>query len=58
MVSETYHLNQHGFNCEIERGSMQKQTTIISSMLNNGLSQEEISKITNIPIKEVKMVKF
>ena len=58
MVSETYHLNQHGFNCGIERGSMQKQTTIISSMLNNGLSQEEISKITNIPIKEVKMVKF
>ncbi len=37
---------------------MQKQTTIISAMLNNGLSQEEISKITTIPIKEVKTVKF
>ena len=53
---------QHGFNREIERGleqgSMQKQTTIISAMLNNGFSQEEISKITNIPIKEVKTVKF
>ena len=35
-----------------------KQTTIISAMLNNGLSQEEIFKITNIPIKEVKTVKF
>ena len=53
---------QHGFNRGIERGieqgSMQKQTTIISAMLNNGFSQEEISKITNIPIKEVKTVKF
>ena len=53
---------QHGFNRGIERGieqgSMQKQTTIISAMFNNGLSQEEISKITNIPIKEVKTVKF
>ena len=37
---------------------MQKQTTIISAMLNNELSQEKISKITNIPIKEVKTVKF
>ena len=35
---------------------MQKQTAIISAMLNNGFSQEEISKITNIPIKEVKAV--
>ena len=55
---------QHGFNCGvkqgiergIEQGSMQKQTAIISAMLNNGFSQEEISKITNIPIKEVKAV--
>ena len=53
---------QHGFNrgieCGIEQGSMQKQTAIISAMLNNGFSQEEISKITNIPIKEVKTIKF
>ena len=59
---------QHGFNRGIERGieqgiergieqgSMKKQTAIISAMLNNGFSQEEISKITNISIKEVKAV--
>ena len=47
---------ERGIECGIEQGSMQKQTAIISAMLNNGFSQEEISKITNIPIKEVKAI--
>ena len=54
--------DKHGFSRGVEygleQGSTKERISIISAMLNNGFSQEEISKITNIPIKEVKTVKF
>ena len=50
--------DKHRFECGLEQGSTKERTSIISAMLNNGMIQEEISKITGIPIKEVKSVKL
>ncbi len=49
---------EQGIERGIEQGSTKERTSIISAMLNNGMSQEEISKMTGIPIKEVKSVKL
>ena len=46
------------FKAGIEQGSTKERISIISAMLNNGMSQEEISRMTGIPIKEVKSVKL
>ena len=50
--------DKHGFERGLEQGSTKERTSIISAMLNNGMIQEEISKMTGIPIKEVKSVKL
>ncbi len=50
--------DKHGFERGLEQGSTKERTSIISAMLNNGMSQEEISKMTGIPIKEVKSLKL
>ena len=47
-----------GIERGIEQGSTKERISIISAMLNNGMSQEEISRMTGIPIKEVKSVKL
>ena len=47
-----------GIERGIEQGNVKKQTSIISTMLGNGISQEEISRITGIPIKEIKAIKL
>ena len=49
---------EQGIERGLEQGSTKERTSIISAMLNNGMSQEEISKMTGIPIKEVKSVKL
>ena len=46
------------FKAGIEQGNVEKQTSIISTMLGNGISQEEISRMTGIPIKEIKAIKL
>ena len=50
--------DKRGFERGLEQGSTKERTSIISAMLNNGMSQEEISKMTGIPIKEVKSLKL
>ena len=47
-----------GIERGIEQGNVEKQTSIISTMLGNGISQEEISRMTGIPIKEIKAIKL
>ena len=47
-----------GIKRGLEQGNVEKQTSIISTMLGNGISQEEISRMTGIPIKEVKAIKL
>ena len=47
-----------GIERGIEQGSTKERISIISAMLNNGMSQEEISRMTGIPIKEVKSIKL
>ena len=49
---------EQGLERGLEQGNVEKQTSIISAMLNNGMSQEEISRMTGIPIKEVKAIKL
>ena len=49
---------EQGIERGLEQGSTKERISIISAMLNNGMSQEEISRITGIPIKEVKSVKL
>ena len=49
---------ERGIEQGIEQGSTKERISIISAMLNNGMSQEEISRMTGIPIKEVKSVKL
>ena len=39
-------------------GIEQERISIISAMLNNGMSQEEVTRMTGIPIKEVKAIKL
>ena len=50
------------FKAEIERGleqgSTKERISIISAMLNNGISQEEVTKMTGIPTKEVKTIRI
>ena len=46
--------DKHGFEREIEQGRI----FIISAMLNSGMRQEEIYRMTGIPIKEVKAIKL
>ena len=47
---------EQGLERGLEQGNVEKQTSIISTMLGNGISQEEISRMTGIPIKEVKAI--
>ena len=47
-----------GIKRGLEQGNVEKQTSIISTMLGNGISQEEISRMTGIPIKEVNAIKL
>ncbi|MDD6245212.1 MAG: hypothetical protein PUB03_06095 [bacterium] len=47
-----------GIERGIEQGSTKERISIISAMLNNGMSQEEVTRMTGIPIKEVKSVKL
>ena len=49
---------EQGLERGLEQGNVEKQTSIISTMLGNGISQEEISRMTGIPIKEVKAIKL
>ena len=49
---------EQGIERGLEQGSTKERISIISAMLNNGMSQEEISRMTGIPIKEVKSVKL
>ncbi len=49
---------EQGLERGLEQGNVEKQTSIISAMLNNGMSQEEISRMTGIPIKEVKAIRI
>ena len=46
------------FKAGIEQGSTKERISIISAMLNNGMSQEEVTRMTGIPIKEVKAIKL
>ena len=41
-----------------EGTSTKERISIISAMLNNGMSQEEVTRMTGIPIKEVKAIKL
>ena len=47
-----------GIERGLEQGSTKERISIISAMLNNGMSQEEISRMTGIPIKEVKAIRI
>ena len=47
-----------GIERGLEQGSTKERISIISAMLNNGISQEEISRMTGIPIKEVKAIRI
>ena len=49
---------EQGLECGLEQGSTKERISIISAMLNNGISQEEVTKMTGIPIKEVKAIKL
>ena len=49
---------EQGLECGLEQGSTKERISIISAMLNNGMSQEEISRMTGIPIKEVKAIRI
>ena len=49
---------EQGLERGLEQGNVEKQTSIISTMLGNGISQEEISRMTGIPIKEVKAIRI
>ena len=45
-----------GMELGMERGQMLERTNIISSLSNSGLSNDEISNITSIPIEEVEKI--
>ena len=47
---------ERGQKIGMERGRMLERTNIISSLSNSGLSNDEISNITSIPIEEVKKI--
>ena len=47
-----------GLERGLEQGSTKERISIISAMLNNGMSQEEVTRMTGIPIKEVKAIKL
>ena len=49
---------EQGLERGLEQGSTKERISIISTMLNNGISQEEISRMTGIPIKEVKAIRI
>ena len=49
---------EQGIERGLEQGSTKERISIISTMLNNGISQEEVTKMTGIPIKEVKAIKL
>ena len=49
---------EQGLERGLEQGSTKERISIISAMLNNGISQEEISRMTGIPIKEIKAIKL
>ena len=45
-----------GMELGMERGRMLERTNIIGSLSNRGLSNDEISNITSIPIEEVEKI--
>ena len=47
---------ERGQKLGMERGQMLERTNIISSLSNKGLSNDEISNITSIPIEEVEKI--
>ena len=47
---------KRGQKLGMERGQMLERTNIISSLSNKGLSNDEISNITSIPIEEVEKI--
>ena len=47
---------ERGQKIGMERGQMLERTNIISSLSNSGLSNDEISSITSIPIEEVEKI--
>ena len=47
---------ERGQKIGMERGRMLERTNIISSLSNSGLSNDEISNITSIPIEEVERI--
>ena len=47
---------KRGQKIGMERGQMLERTNIISSLSNRGLSNDEISNITSIPIEEVERI--
>ena len=47
---------ERGQKIGMERGQMLERTNIISSLSNKGLSNDEISNITSIPIEEVERI--
>ena len=49
---------ERGIERGLEQGSTKERISIISTMLNNGISQEEVTKMTGIPIKEVKAIRI
>ena len=49
---------EQGLERGLEQGSTKERISIISAMLNNGISQEEVTKMTGIPIKEVKAIRI
>ena len=49
---------EQGLERGLEQGSTKERISIISAMLNNGMSQEEVTRMTGIPIKEVKAIKL
>ena len=49
---------EQGLERGLEQGSAKERISIISAMLNNGISQEEVTKMTGIPIKEVKAIRI
>ena len=49
---------ERGIERGLEQGSTKERISIISAMLNNGISQEEVTRMTGIPIKEVKAIRI
>ena len=47
---------ERGQKIGMERGRMLERTNIIGSLSNRGLSNDEISNITSIPIEEVERI--